>query len=218
MNNDDTYRKMIAELRVAVGAVDVVLFTITNGELRVLLIPVHRPPHYVHLFGLPGGVIGMRETGEIAATRHLKEKAGITGAHIEQLCTFTDPDRDRRSRAISIAYMALVSSDTLSESKDAVYAWVSLKKLPPLAYDHALIISTALERLQGKLSYTSIAANLLPKYFTLAELQVVYETILSEKIDKRNFRKKMVSSGLVKPTGKQKKTLRKPAQLFSFVR
>ncbi len=217
-NQEEQFRKKVAELRIAIAAVDVALFTILNDALHVFLIPVHRPPHYQNQFGLPGGVIGVKETTDQAADRHLKEKAHIGGAHVEQLYTFSDPERDKRSRSISVAYIAIASPDRISIGEKTEGKWVPIKKLPNLAYDHAEIIKVALERLKGKLVYTNIVANLLPKQFTLTELQAAYEIILDRKLDKRNFRKKMLSIGLVKETGKQKKTSYRPAQFYTFTK
>ncbi len=217
-NSEEQFRKTVAELRIAIAAVDVALFTILNDTLHVFLIPVHRPPHYPNQFGLPGGVIGVKETADQAAKRHLKEKAHVDGVHIEQLYTFSDPERDKRSRSISVAYIAIASPDRLSIDEKTDGKWVSVKKLPSLAYDHPEIIKTALERLKGKLSYTNIVASLLPKQFTLSELQNAYEIILDRKLDKRNFRKKMLSTGLVKEVGKQKKTQHRPAELYTFTK
>ncbi|MEN9613796.1 MAG: hypothetical protein RLZZ347_103 [Candidatus Parcubacteria bacterium] len=209
----------ISQLRVAIASVDAVLFAVVDGMVYTLLVPVHRPPFYVHMHGLPGGVIGPDEDATESATRHLKEKAGVTQVHIEQLYTFSAPERDKRSRSISIAYMALVSPDQFSAIAEKTGGkWFPVKMLPTLAYDHKDIIAMGLERLQGKLAYTNIVAHLLPEHFTLTELQHMYETILERKFDKRNFRKKMVSIGLVKEVGKKKKTIHKPAELYSFVK
>lgn len=217
MNAEEQFRKVVAELRIAIAAVDVALFTVRNGELYVFLIPINRPPHYGNMVGLPGGVIGIQETSEEAAERHLKEKAKIAGVHIEQLYTFSHPDRDKRSRSISVAYIALVSSDQLPE-ESVEGRWAPIKKLPNLAYDHVEIINVAIERLKGKLIYTNIIASLLPKNFTLTELQDTYEVILDRKLDKRNFRKKMLSIGLLKEIGQQKKASHRPAELYTFIR
>jgi 8-oxo-dGTP diphosphatase len=215
-SKEEQFRKTVTELRVAIAAVDVALFTILENSLHVFLIPVHRPPHYTNSFGLPGGVIGVKENADKAAVRHLKEKAHIEGAHIEQLYTFSDPERDKRSRSISVAYVAFAPSDQLSIGDKTEGKWFSIKKLPKLAYDHSEIIKIAVERLKGKLAYTNIVANLLPKQFTLTELQSAYEVILDRKLDKRNFRKKMLSIDLVKEVGRQKKTIHRPAQLYNF--
>lgn len=208
----------IADLRVAIAAVDVALFTMLNDAPHVFLVPVHRPPHYTNAFGLPGGVMTERENADMAAVRHLKEKAHVVGAHIEQLYTFTDPLRDKRSRSISVAYIALASPEQLSIGEQSEGRWFSIRKLPKLAYDHADIIGTALDRLRGKLAYTNIVSGLLPRQFTLSELQRAYEIILDRPLDKRNFRKKMLSIGLIKEAGKKKKTSHRPAQLYHFTK
>jgi len=217
-SQEEQFRKTVTELRVAIAAVDVVLFTILNDALYVFLIPIHRPPHYQNQFGLPGGVIDVKETADQAVERHLKKKAHVSGVHIEQLYTFSDPDRDKRSRSISVAYIAIASPERLSIGEGTEGTWVLIKKLPRLAYDHRKIIKTALERLKGKLAYTNIVVNLLSKQFTLTELQNAYEVILDRKLDKRNFRKKMLSIRLIKEVGKQKKTFHRPAQLYTFVK
>lgn len=217
INNEKQFRKAVAELRVAIAAVDVVLVTILDNTLQAFLIPIHRPPHYQHLAGLPGGVIGLAETADQAARRHLREKAHVSGTHLEQLYTFSDPDRDKRSRSISVAYVAVASPDRVSIGEQTEGNWVPVKKLPPLAYDHREIIRLALDRLRSKLSYTNIVANLLPKLFTLSELQTTYEILLNRTLDKRNFRKKMLSTCLLKEVGKQKKTGHRPAELYTFV-
>lgn len=215
--DEKKFRKTIKDLRVAIAAIDVVLFTILEDKLCVFLTPIHRPPHYENLQGLPGGIIGVDENADQAAIRHLKEKTNITGMHIEQLYTFSDPERDKRSRSISIAYMALVSSLGVNQKSDGM--WFPVKKLPSLAYDHLEIIKMGLERLRGKLAYTNIVANLVPKNFTLSELQNIHEIILGEKSDKRNFRKKILMSQTIKPIfGEFKKTIHKPAQVYSFVK
>ncbi len=217
MNAEEQFRKTVAELRIAIAAVDVALFTVRNDSVYVFLIPIHRPPHYENMQGLPGGIIGVQETAEEAAERHLNEKAKITDVHMEQLYTFSHPERDKRSRSISVAYIALAPFDQLPE-ESLEGKWFPIKKLPKLAYDHSEVINVALERLKKKLIYTNIVANLLPKNFTLTELQNTYEVILDRKLDKRNFRKKMLSIGLIKEIGKQKKTSHRPAELYIFVR
>jgi 8-oxo-dGTP diphosphatase len=211
--------KNIRNLRVAIASVDAVLFTVMDDGIYVFLVPINRPPFYTNKYGLPGGVIGPNETAEESALKHLYQKAHIKGVHIEQLYTFSEPNRDKRSRSISIAYMALVSLDKLSLIAGKIEGgWFPIKKLPKLAFDHAEIIHVGKERLQGKLAYTNIVSNLLPKQFTLTELQKVYEIILERTLDKRNFRKKILSINLVKEVGKKKKTVHRPAGLYEFTK
>ncbi len=206
----------VSKLRSSIVAVDVVIFSIINETLNVLLVPVDRPPHYVNMHGLPGGVILDNENADQSASRHLKEKANITNIHIEQLYTFSDVNRDKRSRSISVAYMALLGPDKFPSKMKDKEEWVPVTKLPKLAFDHKEIIKVALDRLKGKLSYTNIVANLLPKHFTLSELQHINEIILGHEIDKRNFRKKVIASGVVKATGTYKKASKRPAELYTF--
>lgn len=214
---DAEFRKIINDLRIAIASVDVVVFSVINESMYVFLTPIHRPPHYSNTFGLPGGVILQTESADEAASRHLLEKAHIQDAFLEQLYTFSDPKRDKRSRSISIAYLALLSPETREKQLSSDGVWVSVKKLPSLAYDHAEIIKTALERLKGKLVYTNLAKDLVSKDFTLPELQHTYEIVLGRKLDKRNFRKKFLSMGLIKEMGKTRKTSHRPAQLYRFV-
>lgn len=206
----------ISKLRSAVVAVDIVIFSIIDESLNVLLVPVEKPPFYVNMHGLPGGVILGDENADQSASRHLKEKANITNIHIEQLYTFSDVNRDKRSRSISIAYMALVGPDKFPSKMKDKEQWVPVSKLSKLAFDHKEIIKVALDRLKGKLAYTNIVANLLPKHFTLSELQHINEIILGQDIDKRNFRKKVIASGVVKATGTYKKASKRPAELYTF--
>lgn len=212
----EEFRKIVKELRVAIAAVDVVVFSIMNGTLHVFLTPVHRPPHYINMFGLPGGVILENESADGAATRHLAEKANIKKVSVDQLYTFSSPDRDKRSRSISIAYLALLPSDRYESIHNENGVWVSVEKLPALAYDHAHIIKVAIERLRGKIIYTNVVKDLLPNKFTLPELQRLYEILLERPLDKRNFRKKFLNSKLIKEVDDVRKTSHRPAQLYTF--
>lgn len=217
-NQKEKNKKNINDLRVAIAAVDVVLFTIIDDSIHTFLLPINRPPFYVDIYGLVGGLISIHESADNAVLRHLSEKAHIQKVSIDQLFTFSDPKRDKRSRSISIAYMALVSPEEFASFKHDKGVWTSLKKLPKLAYDHSKIINVAHERLKAKITYTNTIKNLLSKNFTLSELQHVYEIILQHKFDKRNFRKKMLSIGIIKEIGKQKKTMSRPAQLYTFIK
>jgi 8-oxo-dGTP diphosphatase len=196
---------------------DIVIFTIRQDELKVLLIKRALPPHK-NQWALPGGFIKMEEGLEEGARRELEEETGVTGVYLEQLYTFGQPDRDPRERVITVAYYALVPSDEL-EPKAASDAegvsWFGMKELPDLAFDHKRILKIAHERLVAKLDYSTIAFQLMPTQFTLSELQQVYEVILGEPIDKRNFRKRILSLNLIKETGKERKAgAHRPAKLY----
>ena len=210
------FRKIVSDLRIAIAAVDVVVFTVVNDVLHVFLTPVHRPPHYLNMFGLPGGVISDSKSADEAAHRHLKEKIQVEDIYLEQLSTFSAPNRDKRSRSISIAYLSLITPEMFEKQSSSEGVWVPIDKLPSLAYDHSEIISAAIERLKGKIVYTNIAKELLSTHFTLPELQRVYEVILKRPRDKRNFRKKFLNTNLIKEVGKTRKTSHRPAQLYKF--
>ncbi|MBI2054856.1 MAG: NUDIX hydrolase [Candidatus Sungbacteria bacterium] len=205
-------------LRFAVLAADTTLFVVRDGQLKVLLMKINRPPYFANNYwGVPGGLVDPKETADEAALRHLREKAGAKFSYMEQLYTFSALDRDPRGRVVSVAYLALTPVADLRQEGSEV-RWFSVDNLPKLAYDHREIIRTALERLRSKLTYTNIAFGLLPEEFTLGELQRLYEIILDRRIDKRNFRKKLFQLKLVVGTKKKKRAGRsRPAELYRFV-
>ncbi len=196
--------------------VDVVIFTIRDGTLQVLLVRRKYPP-FKERWAIPGGFVHDRETLEEAALRELREETGVSDLYIEQLYSFGDPGRDPRGRVVTIAYFALVSSAReLKASTDASEAaWFPAGKRPPLAFDHDQILDAALSRLRNKLEYTTVGFQLLPRAFTLTELQRVYEAILAKRLDKRNFRRKMEILKVLKPLGDVRRSgLKRPARLY----
>jgi len=202
----------------AVIAVDVVIFTVEEGKLKTLLIKMKKSP-YEKNWAMPGGLVGGGESVDDAAKRHLQDKTGVKNIFLEQLYTFGEVDRDPFGRVVSVAYFALIPSAGIKLKTTADYqdvAWFDIKKIPPLAYDHQKILDYAWRRLRAKLGYTNIVCNLLPDEFTLSQLQNAYELILDKKIDKRNFRKKILSLGLVKKIGKKTKDAHRPAEIFAF--
>ena len=198
-------------------AVDLVIFTVREGALQVLLIERGLPP-YLGQWALPGGFVLDRETLEAAARRELEEETGLRDVYLEQLYTFGDPDRDPRGRTIAVAYYALTPPAEPKASTDAAKAaWHPAARTPRLAFDHAKILRSGLQRLQAKVGYSTVGFELLPKQFTLSELQHLYEAILERPLDKRNFRKKLLSLGLLKPEGQQRAAgAHRPARLYSF--
>ncbi|MGB5018270.1 MAG: NUDIX domain-containing protein [Candidatus Moraniibacteriota bacterium] len=200
-------------------AVDTLVFTVIRGALHVLLIKI-ATDSYEGKWAAPGGLVGDRESLDAAASRILSEKAGVDGIYLEQLATFGGVDRDVRGRSVSVAYVALVSNEEYRPKTTEYYAaigWKSVDRLPALAFDHARMIKLARERLIGKIGYSNIGYALLPKEFTLSELQEVYEAILGRPLDKRNFRKKIQDVKLVMETGKKRQAgASRPAKLYSF--
>ena len=199
-------------------AVDIVIFTIQEGALKVLLVKRRIPPFKDEL-AIPGGFVLPEEDLDRAALRELREETGVTDLYLEQLYSFGDPRRDPRGRIISIAYFALISADQqLKAGSDAAEArWWPVHSVSSLAFDHAKILACAIERLRNKLEYTTVGFQLLPAKFTLGELQSVYEAILEKKLDKRNFRRKIAELKILKPLKEYRSDIGRPAQLFQFV-
>lgn len=200
-------------------AVDIIIFTIKDNDLKVILVKRGIPP-FKGKWAIPGGFVKIDESLEEAAKRELKEEAGVSEVYLEQLYTFGTPKRDPRTRVISVVYFALVNASgiKLKATTDASEAeFFSAYKAPSLAFDHDSILKYALQRLRWKLEYTTTAFSLLPDKFTLTELQKAYEIIFNKKFDKRNFRKKILSLGIIEPTGKMQDSVsHRPAELYSF--
>ncbi|HLY98335.1 MAG TPA: NUDIX domain-containing protein [Candidatus Angelobacter sp.] len=199
--------------------VDIVIFTIQSGMLKVLLVKRAIPP-FAGQFAIPGGFVHKDESLDQAALRELREETGVANVYLEQLYSFGDPGRDPRGRVVTVAYYALISADSspLAAGTDAAEAnWFPVSKLPPLAFDHRTILDYALERLRNKLEYTTVGFQLLPPNFTLTELQGVYEAILGKTLDKRNFRRKLALLKILKPVREYRRGGQRPAQLYKFV-
>lgn len=179
--------------------VDCVVFGLDETDLKVLLIQRDGEP-FAGRWALPGGFVEVDETLDAAALRELREETGVEKLFLEQLYTFSAVDRDPRERVISVAYFALVklSDHRVQAATDARNAaWFALDDLPKLAFDHQHILATAQTRLRGKVRYQPIGFELLPTKFTLRQLQQLYECVLDRPLDKRNFRKKILSMGLL---------------------
>ncbi len=199
-------------------AVDSVIFTIIENKLNVLLIKI-KYGHFEGEWGIPGGRVRMNETLEEAARRELLEKTGLREVYLEQLYSFGELKRDPRARIISVAYFALVDSNRVRLKPTAKYhdiKWATVDQLGNLAYDHNKIIKYALYRLNYKIQLSNIVWSLLPEKFTLAELQNVYKIIMKKKLDKRNFRKKILSLKLIKSVGRKTGVPFRPPLLYSF--
>jgi 8-oxo-dGTP diphosphatase len=199
--------------------VDCVVFGLDDDELKVLLIQRGLEP-FKGRWALPGGFVRVEETLDEAARRELQEETGLKDLFLEQLYTFGAVNRDPRERVVSVAYYALVklAAHATKAATDAADAqWFPISKIPKLAFDHAEILAAALDRVKGKVRYEPIGFELLPPKFTLSQLQHLYEAILAAELDKRNFRKKVLSLGLLIPLKETQMTGRhRPAQLFRF--
>lgn len=201
-------------------AVDAIVFGYNQHELCVLLIK-QKYGQMKDRWALVGGFVQNNETLQEAVNRELLEEAGIRVNYLEQLYTFGDDiNRDPRFRVVSVAYVALVNSTKLvltadTDAEDA--QWFPIHQIPQLAFDHGHILAKAHERLKSKLSYQPIGFDLLPNEFLFSELENLYTTILEKEIDRRNFRKKILSFGIIEETKKVLKQKNgRPGKLFRF--
>jgi 8-oxo-dGTP diphosphatase len=200
--------------------VDCVVFGADLEGLKVLLIERGVAP-FKGAWALPGGFVLPGESLDEAARRELREETGATSVYLEQLYTFGEPDRDPRGRVVTVAYYALVKlseHSVLQATTDArSAAWIAIGALPRLAFDHRQIFDAALRRLQAKVRYQPIGFELLPHFFTLSQLQSLYETVLERPLDKRNFRKKILAMDLLVETDKMETFVsHRAARLYRF--
>jgi len=199
--------------------VDCVVFGLDEQDLKILLIQRGYEP-FKGSWAIPGGFINADESLEQGALRELKEETGVSDVFLEQLYTFGDVHRDPRRRIVTVAYYALVNlrDHTIKAATDASNAaWFGVDDIPKLAFDHARIVETALRRLRGKVRYEPIGFELLPEKFTLTQLQRMYEKILEQDIDKRNFRKKILGMELLKELDEvQVDVAHRAARLYKF--
>lgn len=200
-------------------AVDAVVFGFDAGALKLVLIQRGNEPAKGQ-WALPGALVRETETADETVRRSLAQKTGLTELFLEQLYTFSDTHRDPRGRVISIAYYCLVKkADYTVQLTQESPRWFNVDDLPALAFDHATIIKTALSRLRAKLIYQPIGFELLPQKFTLSQLQHLYEVVLGRTLDKRNFRKKILSTQiLLELPEKETGVKHKAAQFYQFDR
>lgn len=212
---------MFQEIKTHEITTDVVIFTIKDNKLQVLLVKRANEP-FKGRWAIPGGFIRLSENLDNAALRILKEKTNVDNIYLEQLYTFGDPLRYPNSRVITCAYFALIRSDDIKLSFDTTQSitqvqWHEVYNLPTLAFDHKEIIEYSIKRMRERLEFCPIAFQLLPEKFTLTELQKSYELILDMKLDKRNFRKKVLSGNVLKELNEYTKMgSKRPARLYSF--
>ena len=201
--------------------VDCALFGYDTDELRLLLIRRGLPP-FEGQWALPGGFVAMQETLDEAAARELREETGVTCSYLEQLYTFGAVERDPRERVVTVAYFGLVNLDdhrveAATDASDA--AWFAIDDLPQLAFDHDRIAEVAYQRLRAKVRYRPIGFELLPRKFTLTQLQRLYEVVLDTALDKRNFRKKVLAMGLLEELDEvEQGVAHRAARLYRFDR
>lgn len=201
--------------------VDCVIFGLDLDEeaLKVMLVERDIEP-FAGTWAIPGGFVHPDETLEAAALRELREETGISEVFLEQLYTFGAPGRDPRGWIVSVAHYALVSPDqhavaAASDTRRAV--WFPVSDLPRLAFDHEEMMGVALARLRGKLTYAPVGFELLPEKFTIKQLQKLYEIVLGQKLDNRNFRKKIFGMDVLRELPEtQQNVPHRAARLYKF--
>jgi len=204
-------------------AADAAIFTVEGGQLMVLMVQIRYPEEYTGKWALPGGLLADNETSADAVQRVLQVHCNVGNVHVEQLGAFDSLKRDPRSRAVSIVHMALVpklDKPLAVSEKYLDVRWWPVAALPKqVGYDHETVIRAAVERLREKLATGDIAWSLLPKEFSLSQLQAVYESVLGRGLDKRNFRKRILAMGFLAETGKMSSGgAHRPAALYRFMK
>jgi 8-oxo-dGTP diphosphatase len=190
-------------------AADVVVLTVSDGELRTLVVDTPDLP------ALPGGLVGPSENPLQTAHRKLHEKTGLSDLYLEQLETFAAPNRDPRGWIPSVAHLALVPASTHASDPNA--RWVPADAAPPLSYDHNTIVAAAVNRVRGKLWWSNIAVGIHPAEFTLADARHTYTAITGLDYDPSTFARDLRATGLIEPTGEQRAETRgRPAALFRY--
>lgn len=196
---------------------DCVIFGFDGEKLNVLLVKRGGEP-YLGWWAFPGGFVKIDESAEEGALRELKEETQLSTSYMEQLHTYSAPDRDSRERVITIAYLALVKITEVKGGDDAAEAqWFSIDEVPHLAFDHDVILRDALARLRERIHFHPIGYELLPEKFTLKQLQSLYEAVLGIRFDRRNFAKKMLHLDILTQLDETVwPTPKREANLFTF--
>lgn len=196
--------------------VDVVLLTLGPAGLQVGLVRRDKAP-FAGVLALPGGYIHPQEDddAQASAARVLRDKAGLEGPYLEQLATFSGPARDPRGWSVAVAYCALVPPGLLA-GPGAAFELAAVDRLPPLPFDHRQMVDAAVQRVRSKSQYSSLPVHLCAEPFTLPQLQVVYEAVLGEPINKVSFRRKVEELAMLEPVPGAMQTggAHRPAQLY----
>ncbi len=199
-------------------AIDSIIFGFDQGKLKLLLIKRKMPPMEGH-WSLMGGFVGSGESIDDAAYRILEELTGLKSVFLEQLYTYGDLKRDSADRVISVAYYALININNYDQAQGLNHGarWFALDDIPPLVFDHNAMVMKALRRLRRKTIVQPIGFELLPEKFTLTKIQQLYEAIHQQPIDKRNFRKKLLSMGVItRLDEKDKESSKRGAFYYKF--
>lgn len=213
-------KQALGDMARPLSTVDVAIFTVAEGMLQVLLVQRPQAPEepYPGLWALPGGFVDVERDPDLesCALRKLKEKTGVASPYLEQLGSWGSAARDPRGWSATHAWFALVPREPLKAGGNAPDArWFRIKGVPArLAFDHAVILAAAVSRLRSKVEYTSLPAFVLPREFTLSELQRTYEVVLDRALEKSAFRTRVLAANLVLPVGRKREGPNRPAQMY----
>jgi 8-oxo-dGTP diphosphatase len=206
------------------ASVDVVIFSVQEGHLRVLLVqrPATAEEPYPKLWALPGGFVDIEKDQDLehCAKRKLREKTGVEASYLEQLGSWGSATRDPRGWSATHVYFALMSGDDVklhAGGNAADTRWMvidGLRVKEKLGFDHAEILKSAVTRLRSKVEYTSLPAFLMPQEFTLTELQRIYETLLGRPIEKKSFRTRILATNLLEEIARRKEGANRPAKMY----
>lgn len=200
--------------------VDITVFTVDEKTVKILLVKRGKVP-FEGEWMLPGGAVYNDESVDYAAKRELKEKTGLENLYLSQFYTFGNPKRDPRMRMVSVSYLALIDRNKVNilqkTPKTLDAQWFDIKSVPELAFDHKNIVDYAIKTLKKRVSDSTLVSQFMTDEFTMPELRSVYETLLGISLERRNFRKKFISLGLVESIGETKYEGRmRPAELYKF--
>jgi 8-oxo-dGTP diphosphatase len=201
-------------------AVDNVLFALESDRLKCYLVCLTRGLA-AGKWAFPGRLVQVGEMLDTAARCELEQATGLRDPYIEQLFTFGDPTRDPKAHVVSVGYLALTDDPKAVFTRSHRYSigrWFEVDSLPLLAYDHALIAEYALRRLKAKFEYTNIACHMLPETFTFAQLEDLYGAVMERTLDRRNFRRRILGTGLLRRLAVERRGAHRPAALYQFNR
>lgn len=196
------------------------IFTVDKGITKVLIIRRKNEP-FKDAWALVSGALYNDEEVLSGMKREIKEKAGIENIHLEMFEIFSDVNRSPLMRMVGIGYLGIVDKDKYNVLKETLKTsdaeWVPVDLVPKLAYDHNEILKCAFEKLKKRIKETDLLSHLYPNGFTMPEIQKIYESILNKEFDRRNFRKKLLSTGLIEETNQTEKfDGNKPAKIYVF--
>lgn len=195
------------------------IFTIENGEFKILLVRKKREP-YKGYWILPGGIVTKDKTLEETIEDNVTNQAGLSNLVYEQCSVFSELERVPNKRVVGVSLISIVDEIKVKlhqEKTSYEISWFSIDKLPKIGYDHSRVIDSAIAQLKGKLNQSRTLQQIFPSDFTLPEIQKVYEQILTKELDRRNFRKKFLKLDLIKETGdKAPSVTGRPAKLYRF--